>query len=438
MIPGTFRKRFRKFLSVISRAFPFGRRGHLSATRAGLGSGSSLQVLGFASGLSAAIPNAASGQYFVGAASPRASSSVTFASLGYAAIPNAARPFTIACTLAALLPTLSSAQSLPIKVDNNPAARTITITAAGKPFTTFMYPDTLAKPVLYPIYATDNQLITRGFPLATRSGEPVDHPHHLGLWFNYENVNGLDFWNNSYAIPAGKLDKYGWIRTDSILEAGTNGAHGVIRYAARWTDQQQNVLLKEHTTYLFSSNKTEREITRITTLTAVAREGVNFPDAKDGMLGLRVTKELQIPSNAPGEFVDDKGNITKVAAGNTPDINGTYLTSEGKKGDSAWGTRGNWCMMYGRKGPDVLSIAIIDHPANPGYPTYWHARGYGLFAANPLGQKIFSNGRQTMNFHLAAGESVTFRYLIVISASSDRLSPDRVKTLAADFARGVK
>jgi len=437
----TLRKRFRKYLYRIARAFPFGRRANAYPNAAAEGSGSPLQVLAslrvatLVCGLSGAIPNAV-------------------AILAVAALPNAA-----------------SAQALPIKVDNNPAARTITITAAGKPFTTLIYPDTLAKPVLYPIYAADGQLITRGFPLATRAGEPVDHPHHLGLWFNYENVNGLDFWNNSYAIPAAKRSQYGWIRTDSILEAdnadpttilypNTNtanpvstghatpshksgaatavdgdpiGTHGIIRYAARWTDQQQNTLLQEHTAYIFSSNQNEREITRITTLTALT--DVNFPDAKDGVLGLRVTKELQIPTNAPGEFVDDKGNITKVAAGNTPDINGAYLTSEGKKGDSAWGTRGNWCMMYGKKQNDMLSVAIIDHPANPGYPTYWHARGYGLFAANPLGQKVFSNGRETLNFHLSSGQSVTFRYLIIISAGSQPLSTDRIRTLAADFAR---
>jgi hypothetical protein len=417
MKPSSLRKRFRK---LISRAFPFGRRRN-PLSRVGLGSGSSLVVL---------------------------------ASLwATASIPNA-----------------TQAQAVAIKVEPNPAAREITITAGGKPFTTFIYPDSLAKPVLYPIYATDNQLITRGFPLAPRSGEPVDHPHHLGLWFNYENVNGLDFWNNSYAIPEAKRSQYGWIHTDSILEAdnadpetalnhypNTNTAnptstgrarsphtpsaattdgrptHGVIRYVATWADQLHNPLLKEHTTYLFSSNQTEREIIRITTLTAV--KDVNFPDAKDGMLGLRVTKELQIPSNTPGEFVDDKGIVTKVAAGNTPDINGTYLTSEGKKGDSAWGTRGNWCMMYGKKQGDMLSVAIIDHPSNPGYPTYWHARGYGLFAANPLGQKVFSNGKETLNFHLAAGQSATFRYLIVISADRQPLSTDRIRVLAADFAR---
>ncbi|HXO76826.1 MAG TPA: PmoA family protein [Puia sp.] len=319
-------------------------------------------------------------------------------------------------------------QALPIGVTSDRGHRTVTITVDGAAFTTFIYPDTLEKPVLYPIYAPDGQLITRGFPIAPRPGEPVDHPHHLGLWFDYENVNGLDFWNNSYAIAAGKKSQYGWIRTDSILQAG----NGTLKYSARWTDQKQNVLLTELTTYVFSATRAERVIDRYTTLRA--NIDVNFPDAKDGVLGLRVTKELQIPSGTPGEFVDDKGNITKVAAGNTPDINGTYLTSEGKKGDSAWGTRGTWCLLYGKKENDTLSIALIDHPGNPGYPTYWHARGYGLFAANPLGQKIFSNGKQVLGYRLEKGQSVTFRYRIVIAAGNESLSTGRIRQLADAFA----
>ena len=348
-----------------------------------------------------------------------------------------------AVVLLALVPGVLPAQELPVAVSVQPPDHRVVVTAGGQPFTTFLYPDSLEKPVLYPIYAPDGQLITRGFPVSPRPGEPVDHPHHLGLWFNYEKVNGLDFWNNSYAIPAAKKSQYGWIHTDEILDPSTGKSTGPSRkrrasnqltYKARWTDQQGHVLLNELTTFIFSATKDQRIIDRITTLTAVADSGVSFPDAKDGMLGLRVTKELQIPSKTPGEFIDDKGNITKVAAGNTPDINGNYLTSEGKTGDSAWGTRGTWCMLYGKKQGDVLSIAIIDHPKNPGYPTYWHARGYGLFAANPLGQSIFSNGREAMNFRLAKGQSATFRYRIVIAAGNDRLSTGRIRQLADAFA----
>lgn len=330
--------------------------------------------------------------------------------------------------VALCLPAALRAQPQDIRIESDPARHTVTVTADGKPFTTFIYSDKLEKPVLYPIYASDEQLITRGFPLSPRPGEPVDHPHHVGLWFNYENVNGLDFWNNSYAIPAAKKSQYGWIHTDSVYVGSDKHS---FRYIARWTDQQQKPLLQERTSYIFSATKDLRIIDRYTNLLALT--DVSFPDAKDGLLGLRVTKELQIPSNTPGQFVDDKGNITKVAAGNTPDINGNYLTSEGKTGDSAWATRGNWCMLYGKKQNDTLSVAIIDFPGNPGYPTYWHARGYGLFAANPLGQKIFSKGAQTLNFHLNKGQWANFHYRIVIAAGDRRLSTDRINALAEEI-----
>ena len=92
-------------------------------------------------------------------------------------------------------------------------------------------------------------------------------------------------------------------------------------------------------------------------------------------------------------------------------------------------------MLYGKKQQDTLSVLIIDHPNNPGYPTYWHARGYGLFAANPLGQKIFSKEKQTMNFRLEKGKSVVFRYRIVIAAERNRLSTGRIQGLTDAFTR---
>jgi hypothetical protein len=332
--------------------------------------------------------------------------------------------------------TAQAKRPLPISIWHAQGTDNIAVMAGTQVFTEFLYPDSLEKPVLYPVYAPDGQIITRGFPIHPRGGEPVDHPHHLGLWFSYENVNGLDFWNNSYAIPAEKKHLYGWIRTRRILKTHNSTAsdpRGSLGYLADWTDQQRNILMKESTTFYFSADSSERIIDRITTLTA--SQDILFKDAKDGLLGLRVTRELQIPSAAPGQFIDDKGNITKVAAGNDPDINGNYLTSEGRQGDSAWATRGTWCLLYGKKQNDTISIAIIDHPQNPGYPTYWHARGYGLFAANPLGQKIFSNGRDSLQFSLKKGDSVTFRYRIVIAAGAGRLSTGRIGELAGAFAR---
>jgi len=308
----------------------------------------------------------------------------------------------------------------------------IKVSIGGKPFTTFLYPDTLEKPVLYPIIAANGTTVTRGFPIATRAGDPTDHPHHIGLWFDFENVNGLDFWNNSYAIPKEKKSGYGWIKTDKILEV-SSGEQGTLSYHANWTNQANKVLLEEVTHYIFSGNEHQRIIDRITTLTADTT--VLFKDAKDGMLGLRLAHELQIPSKEDQQYTDVHGNITLVKGGKDTIANGNYLTSEGKTGDSAWSTRARWCKVYGKMGNDSVCITIIDHPKNVNYPTFWHARGYGLFAANPLGENIFTNGKSAKNLQLQKGESVTFRYRIVVQDGNATLSPQAIDALATDFAK---
>jgi hypothetical protein len=110
---------------------------------------------------------------------------------------------------------------------------------------------------------------------------------------------------------------------------------------------------------------------------------------------------------------------------NNEGVNGDYLTSEGKKGDAVWGTRGRWCTLSARIGDEPVTIAILDHPANPGFPTYWHSRGYGLFAANPLGQKALSGGKEELNFALEAGKSATFRHrMMILSAPASAESAE--------------
>jgi hypothetical protein len=322
-------------------------------------------------------------------------------------------------------------QAQQIKVVQVKNEQKVLVTVDGKPFTAFCYPDSLEKPFLYPIYATDGEIITRGFPLQPRANEPVDHPHHIGLWLNYENVNGLDFWNNSYAIPKDKKSKYGWIRTVRIVFM-KSGKEGQLTYEANWTDIRNNVLLKELTTFIFNSRGNTNIIDRVTTLTAM--QDINMPDIKDGFLGLRVTHELEIPSKEDRDFTDANGIVTKVKASADTLPSGNYVTSAGKLGNDAWGTRADWCMLYGKKGKDSISIVIIDHPKNVGYPTYWHARGYGLFAANPLGQKIFSNGKESLNFGLKKDDGVRFRYRIVINAAKERLTNEAVDKMTKEFA----
>lgn len=315
--------------------------------------------------------------------------------------------------------TTSAQKNQSVKFIRSATANKIDVLIGGKLFTSFLFPDSLEKPVLYPVNTASGTTVTRGFPLNPQPGDPTDHPHHIGIWFNFENVNGLDFWNNSYAIPANKKSQYGWIKTDKVTQT-TSGTTGTLMYHANWVNINNKTLAQENTQYIFSGTPQQRIVDRITTITADTV--LLLTDAKDGLLAIRVAHALQIPTDKDQKFADDKGNVTIVKGGTDKIPTGNYISSEGKLGDSVWSTRAAWCKMFGKVNNDSVSVVIIDHPKNPNYPTYWHARGYGLFSANPLGEKIFTNGAKTKNLQLQKGESVTFRYRVVIDNSKTTMS----------------
>src|SRR6185503_16827781 len=144
----------------------------------------------------------------------------------------------------------------------------VDVTIDGKPFTSYIWPSTLKKPVLYPLRTAKGTLVSRGFPLDPRPGERVDHPHHVGLWLNHGDVNGLDFWNNSEAIAPTESHKYGTIvhRAIKRMKNGKNQAE--LQVATDWVTPDGKTLLHEDTTFVFHAGKDERAIDRVTTLTA--------------------------------------------------------------------------------------------------------------------------------------------------------------------------
>ncbi len=302
-----------------------------------------------------------------------------------------------------------------IRVVANEVQHRVDIMIDGGPFTSYIWPDKVAKPVLYPVRTARGTIITRGYPLEPRPGERIDHPHHVGMWFNHGNVNGFDFWNNSEAIKAEDAPKMGTIRHRAITLAKSGRDQGELEIDADWITGKGQLILKEHTRFVFRGGPSSRSIDRITTLQALG-EKIVFNDDKEGVLGMRVTRALEAPSDKPEVLIDTNGRATTIAKLDNTGVNGVYVTSEGKKGDAAWGTRGRWCNLSGPIGGEPVTITIFDYPENPGFPTYWHARGYGLFAANPLGQKIFSKGKEKLNFSMAPHQSVTFRYRILITS----------------------
>ena len=303
------------------------------------------------------------------------------------------------------------------------AQQRVDVLVDGAPFTSYIWPNQIKKPVLYPIRAASGVIVTRGFPIAPRPGERVDHPHQVGLWLTHEDVNGLDFWNNSTAIPAARAPKMGTIVQRAIRGLHGGAGEGTLDVTADWVDYTGKALLREDTRFVFRAGTGYRSIDRLTTLTALA-DTVRFNDQKDGMLGMRVARALEQPAS---------GKATAVAVLDNTGVTGNYRSSEGREGDSVWATRGRWVTLEGTVEGRPVTIAILDHPGNPGFPTYWHARGYGLFAANPLGQRVFSNGKEALDLRLASGQSTTFRYRVLIL--DKHATPQEMEDYYNQFAR---
>jgi hypothetical protein len=329
------------------------------------------------------------------------------------------------------LQVATAASKVEVKTDE--AKQRVDVTIDGKPFTAYVWPNTLKKPVLFPLVAVDGVTVTRGYPLAPRETERVDHPHHAGLWFNYGNANGFDFWNNSDAIKPEQSPKMGTIHHEKVVSA-KSGSKGELVVDSVWETGAGDKIFNQRTKYVFSQAGDARTIDMTVTLTALDK--IVFHDDKEGVLGIRVAHFLESATEKGGMFADASGRPTKVE-GNTAGATGVYLTNEGKEGDAVWSTRGKWCKLTGKTTDGhTETIAIFDHTGNPNYPTYWHARGYGLFAANPLGQKIFDAKQPQLDYTVEKGKTATFTYRITIS-SHDVTSDDMNKASAA-FEAQVK
>jgi len=329
------------------------------------------------------------------------------------------------------LPALTLSAQKGFFISKEPDKKQADILYNGQLLTSYCYYDSIAKPVLFPVNTVDGITITRGYPIHPQKGERTDHPHHTGIWLNYESVNGIDFWNNSTAIPAEKKELYGTIKHDKIVKTGTAPKTAFLEATAGWYNNKGALLLKESSSYHFKIEDDIFIIDRITTLTAVEKPVV-FKDVKDGFFAIRVARELEMPSKEPAVFIDAHGNKTQVDPSGDDNITGMYYNSYGIKGDSVWSSKAPWAMLKGKKDGKAITIVLFDHPGNTGYPAYWHARGYGLFAVNPLGRKVFSNGKEELNYTLQPQQSVTFKYRIAV-ASKD-LNKHIVEKLSKKFA----
>jgi hypothetical protein len=309
----------------------------------------------------------------------------------------------------------------------------VVVMVDGRPFTEYRYDPALKKPVLFPIRAANGTILTRGYPLEPRPGEQTDHLHHVGHWMNHGVVNQVDFWATTSETQSTDDKTYGVVRHRTYADM-RGGEKGELTYIADWISDRGDTLLVETTAFVFSGDGETRTIDRITTLTA-RDEQVVFEDSKEGMMAFRVARFLEQPYPEPQELVGVDGKAMAEKTVDTLLVKGRYFSSEGLEGDAVWGSRAKWVMMASDQDSIHYSVTIMDHPENVNYPTHWMARGYGLFAANPLGSSAYTDGKEVLNFTLSPEESVTFSYRILLHNGGEKPSSEKLNEWYNDFAQ---
>lgn len=239
-------------------------------------------------------------------------------------------------------------------------------------------------PFLYPVLGPGGARMTRGYPMDPQAGEADDHPHHRSLWLAHGNVNGYDFWHGrEHGETIKKNGKIEPVRGENDLSLV--GSYDWIA--------DGKVIMQEKRRLSFAVEENQRRIDVSSTFTA-GSEGVVFGDTKEGTMALRLTPTLRL-----------KGDVAAGYARN----------SQGDEGGGVWGKRAEWVAYAGPIDGRVMTVAIFDDPTNHAHPTWWHARTYGLFAANPFGAHDFEGKPAgTGNMRLTAGESVSFRWRILL------------------------
>ncbi|NQV31383.1 MAG: PmoA family protein [Phycisphaeraceae bacterium] len=244
----------------------------------------------------------------------------------------------------------------------------------------------MTKPVLFPVYSPSGTLLTRAYPFMKKAGEKSDHPHHMGVYFTID-INKDNFWGNSQKpLPA--------IKHVSVDTMEPGFGKGTLSTTLHWIASDGVSMLEEKRVMVFRVLDEGREYAIDASMTLKAlNQKVVFSDTKEGMMAVRVAPWLK-----------EEGGT------------GQYLSSNGERLEKGvWGKRAKWMRLQGQLQDKTYGIAIFNHPASTNYPTYWHARGYGCFSANPLGQGAFQKGKKVktpeyLNLALMPGESALFKH----------------------------
>ncbi len=305
----------------------------------------------------------------------------------------------------------SQQSGVEVKPTSKEATGDIVITVNGKPFTSFISEIrtlSIGKPIFWPIYSAKGTIVTRGYPLVTHiPNEQDDHPHHTGLFFTYGVMTAggllMDTWGGG-----ARGDR---IRPIEIKEYKSGKEYGLLETVSLWESAELGPVLEQTQKNIFRYDENSRIIDFDITLKAI-KVPVIFEDTKEGSIGIRVHHDIT-EGVTRKTFVDAevKKAESKLLG------SGEYINAEGLKTESnVWGKRSKWMALRGKIGDEPIVIAIMFKPDSHNSPPFWHARGYGLFCANPLGGRAeYSNGKEPpLITSMKPGDSIKLNYRVLI------------------------
>jgi hypothetical protein len=268
----------------------------------------------------------------------------------------------------------------------------IKVLVDGKLFTEYLT-DQATKPYYYPVIGPTGAPITRQFPMTKGGGEDEEHPHQRSFWFTHGEVNGFDFWGSDPLNPPRKT--WGTIKETARKTLVAGPVLGLIRTTDDWLGPDGKRVCEDERVFTVYHTAAGRVVDFDITLRA-SDGPATFADTKEGMFGLRLASSMDVKH--PGKN-GKKGE-------------GKITNAEGIVDADAWGKASPWVDYVGPVEGQTVGIAILNHPDSFRYPTTWHVRDYGLFAANPFGWHDF--GMKKPGDHtIPAGESIRFRYRVI-------------------------
>ncbi len=282
-----------------------------------------------------------------------------------------------------------------VKVTEKPDR--VTIEAGGSIFTEYRHGD--APHVYYwPVIGPGGVKMTRSHPMAVLEGEETDHVHHRSMWFSHGDVNGVDFWSELASSKGTPKHPVGRIEHDGVVKAEGGRESGVLVTRQKWVVPDGTIPIRSVQTLRVHEGAASERVCDFEIELTAGDKDVVLGDTKEGSAGLRIAESMRL-KRKKGEG------------------KGTMLNSEGLEGGKVWGQRARWVTMAGPIGDKTFAITFMDHPQNPRHPTRWHARDYGLFAANPFCESEMDKSKPKGSgaMTLKAGGRLTLKYRIAFT-----------------------